>query len=220
MASGHVNRIYRPNTRLHRPTLRREESPCQLGAVHTRGVPDMAMIAYGNRHGASDPIATSRHFRSAAPLGTLKSPETGAHMRRREFIAALGGIAAMPVVARAQGERVRRIGILLAVSPDDTEFRAWINVFLQTLVQSGWAVGHNISVETRWGKGSAAEIRKHVAELAALAPDVILAHGASTVGPLLQATRTVPVVFPIVGDPVGAGFVESLARPGGNRYRS
>jgi putative ABC transport system substrate-binding protein len=118
--------------------------------------------------------------------------------------------------ARAAGRALRRIGILLSVSPDDAEFQAWIGALLQTLAQLGWTVGHNIQVDTRWARGSAAEIRRHAAELAALAPDVILAHGASAVGPLLQATRTVPVVFPIVSDPVGAGFVESLARPGGN----
>lgn len=137
-------------------------------------------------------------------------------MRRRNVLGMLGAAATWPLAARAQGERVRRIGILLAVSPEDTEFQAWIDAFLQALTQSGWAVGRNISVETRWGRGSAAEIRKHAAEFAALAPDVVVAHGASTVSLLLQATRTVPVVFPIAGDPVGAGFVESLARPGGN----
>ena len=140
-------------------------------------------------------------------------------MRRRDFIkvVAVGSAAALPRAVIAQPtERVRRIGILLAVSPSDTQFQTWIDVFLQTLAQSGWVVGRNISVDTRWARGSAAEIRRHATELVALAPDIILAHGASTVRPLLQSTRTVPVVFPIAGDPVGAGFVESLARPGGN----
>lgn len=138
-------------------------------------------------------------------------------MRRREFIGLAGGAVAWPLSARSQQvERVRRIGILLTVSPEDTEFQAWIGVFLQALALLGWTIGKNIRVEIRWARGSASEIHRHVAELVALAPDIILAHGASTVRPLLQSTRTVPVVFPIAGDPVGAGFVESLARPGGN----
>ena len=96
------------------------------------------------------------------------------------------------------------------------EFQAWVAAFLQELAQLGWTIGRNVRIDTRWATANAAEIRRHAAELVALAPDVILAHGDSTVGPLLQATRTVPIVFPIVSDPVGAGFVDSLARPGGN----
>jgi putative ABC transport system substrate-binding protein len=139
-------------------------------------------------------------------------------MRRREFISLLGGAAAVwPVVARAQqSERMRRIGIILPQAAGDREFQAWVAAFLQALAQLGWSIGHNVRIDTRWATTNAAEIRRHAAELAALAPDVILAHGDSTVGPLLQVTRTVPIVFPIVSDPVGAGFVDSLARPGGN----
>ena len=139
-------------------------------------------------------------------------------MTRREFISLLGGAAAVwPVVARAQqSERMRRIGIILPQAADDREFQAWVAAFLQALAQLGWSIGHNVRIDTRWATTNAAEIRRHAAELAALAPDVILAHGDSTVGPLLQVTRTVPIVFPIVSDPVGAGFVDSLARPGGN----
>jgi putative ABC transport system substrate-binding protein len=111
---------------------------------------------------------------------------------------------------------MRRIGILLATSADDMEFQAWVGAFLQALALLGWTIGRNMRIDTRWATANAGEIRRHAAELAALAPDVILAHGASTVGPMLQATRTVPIVFPIAGDPVGAGFVDSLARPGGN----
>ena len=139
-------------------------------------------------------------------------------MRRREFITLLGGAAAAwPLAARAQqAERVRRIGVLLPAAADDAEFQARVGAFLQGLALLGWTIGRNVRIDTRWATANAAEIRRHAAELAALAPDVILAHGASTVGPLLQATRTVPIVFPVVADPVGAGFVDSLARPGGN----
>jgi putative tryptophan/tyrosine transport system substrate-binding protein len=111
---------------------------------------------------------------------------------------------------------MRRIGVILAATADDAEFQVWLGAFLQGLQQSGWSIGQNVRIDTRWATSNAAGIRKHAAELAALAPDVILAHGASTVGPLLQVTRTVPIVSPVFGDPVGAGFVDSLARPGGN----
>ena len=137
-------------------------------------------------------------------------------MRRRAFITFLGGAAVLPLAARAQQpERVRRIAILLPAAADDPEFQARVGAFLQGLALSGWSIGRNVRIDTRWATPNAAEIRRHAAELAALAPDVILAHGASTVGPLLQATRTVPVVFPAIVDPVGAGLVDSLARPGG-----
>src|SRR5712691_2636591 len=111
---------------------------------------------------------------------------------------------------------MRRIGMLLPAAADDPEYQARVGAFLQALALLGWTIGRNVRIDTRWATATAADIRRHATELAALAPDVILAHGASTVGPLLQATRTVPIVFPIVGDPVGAGFVDSLARPGGN----
>jgi putative ABC transport system substrate-binding protein len=138
-------------------------------------------------------------------------------MRRREFITLLGGAAVWPLAARAQQpERMRRIGILLAATADDAEFQAWVGAFLQALALLGWTIGRNMRVDTRWATANAGEIRRQAAELAALAPDVILAHGASTVGALLQVTRTVPIVFPIATDPVAAGFVESLAQPGGN----
>src|SRR5262245_273935 len=138
-------------------------------------------------------------------------------MRRRDFIAALGGAAAMPLAAGAQqGERVRRIGILLPATADDAEFQAWVGSFLQGLQQSGWTIGRNVQIDTRWATANATAIRRHAAELVALAPDVILAHGTMTVGPSLEATHRVPIVFPVAADPVGAGFVNSLARPGGN----
>jgi putative ABC transport system substrate-binding protein len=139
-------------------------------------------------------------------------------MRRREFIRVVAGLAiAFPFAVRAQQpERMRRISLLLAATADDVEFQTWVGAFLQGLQQAGWSIGQNVRIDTRWATSNVAGIRKHAAELAALAPDVILAHGASTVGPLLQATRTVPIVAPVFGDPVGAGFVDSLARPGGN----
>src|SRR5215469_13296940 len=138
-------------------------------------------------------------------------------MRRREFIKVVAGLAvALPFAVRAQQpERVRRIGILLATTADDAEFQAWVGAFLQALALLGWTIGRNVRIDTRWATANAGEIRRHATELAALAPDVILAHGASAVGPLLQG-RTVPIVFPIATDPVAAGFVESLARPAGN----
>ena len=139
-------------------------------------------------------------------------------MRRREFITLLGGAAATwPLTAHAQqGERIRHVGILLPAAANDRDFQAWVATFLQTLAQLGWTDGRNVRIDTRWATTDAAAIRRHAAELAALAPDVILAFGSSTVGPLLQVTRTVPIVFPVAGDPVAAGFVDSLARPGGN----
>jgi putative tryptophan/tyrosine transport system substrate-binding protein len=139
-------------------------------------------------------------------------------MRRRHFITLLGGAAAWPLVARAQqGERVRRIGVLMAATADDPEYQPRMRAFQQGLTLLGWTEGRNLQVDTRWVGTNADDIRKHAVELAALAPDVILAgSGTTTVAPLLQATRTVPIVFVVVIDPVGAGFVASLARPGGN----
>ena len=139
-------------------------------------------------------------------------------MRRREFIGLLGGAAAAwPLPVRAQQpERMRRIAVLLPATSDNLDYQTWVGSFLQGLQQSGWTIGRNVQIDTRWATANAAAVRRHAAELVALAPDVILAHGAMSVGPLLEATRTVPIVFPIVADPVGAGFVDSLARPGGN----
>jgi putative ABC transport system substrate-binding protein len=137
---------------------------------------------------------------------------------RRELLAALGGAAlAWPFAAHAQqNERVRRIGVLMAMTADDPESQARLAAFAQGLQQSGWTVGQNVRVDYRWSSGNADNMRKYAAELVALAPDVILAHSSAAVAPLLQATRTVPIVFTTVADPVGAGYVDSLARPGGN----
>jgi len=138
-------------------------------------------------------------------------------MRRRAFITLLSCAAAWPLTARAQqGERVRRIGVLSPQSADDPELQARITAFAQGMQESGWIVGRNVQIEYRWGAGDADRVRRYAAELAALAPDVIVTSGGSTVQPLQQATRTIPIVFANVADPVGSGFVQSLSRPGGN----
>ena len=138
-------------------------------------------------------------------------------MKRRQFIALLGGAATWPLAARAQqADRMRRIGMMLPATADNAEYQARVGAFQQALAPLGWIVGRNARIDIRWATTNVADIRKHTAELVALAPDVIVAHGAATVGPLLQATRVVPVVFANVADPVGAGLVDSLARPGGN----
>jgi ABC-type uncharacterized transport system substrate-binding protein len=138
-------------------------------------------------------------------------------MRRREFITLLGGAAAWPLTARAQQpEPMRRIGVIMLQDANDPEGQARIVAFMQGLQQLGWTDGHNVRTDTRWGATNPDTVRKYAAELAALAPDVILTSGGSTMRPLLQATRTVPIVFVNVSDPVGLGVVDSLARPGGN----
>jgi putative ABC transport system substrate-binding protein len=138
--------------------------------------------------------------------------------RRREFITLLGGAAVtLPFAARAQqGERMRRIGALTPLAADDPQSHSRMTAFVQGLQQLGWTDGRNVRIDTRWSAADADRIRRNAAELVALAPDVILATGASTLAPLLQETRAVPMVFVVVTDPVGAGFVDSLARPGGN----
>jgi putative tryptophan/tyrosine transport system substrate-binding protein len=138
---------------------------------------------------------------------------------RRQFITLLGGttVIAWPLAAHAQQpERMRRIGELQAIAADDPEAQAQNAAFLQGLQQLGWTDGRNVHIDTRWAAGNANDARKYAAELVALAPDVIFATGDASVGPLLQATHNVPIVFAIVPDPVGAGFVDSLSRPGGN----
>jgi ABC-type uncharacterized transport system substrate-binding protein len=138
-------------------------------------------------------------------------------LRRREFITLLGGAAAWPLVARAQQrERVRRIGLLLPAAADDPEYQARVGAFLQGLQQSGWSLGQNVRIDTRWAGADADDTRRNAAELVAAAPDVILVNGGFQLGTLQRATRTVPIVFVNVSDPVGAGFVETLAQPGGN----
>jgi putative tryptophan/tyrosine transport system substrate-binding protein len=141
-------------------------------------------------------------------------------LSRREFITLLTGsaAAAWPLAAGAQqAERMRRIGVLTGgPRPDDPDAQANVGAFLRVMQQLGWADGGNLRIDYFWGRGQAEAIRKHAAELATLAPEVILASGTASLAPLLEATRIVPIVFVNVADPVGAGFVESLSRPGGN----
>jgi putative tryptophan/tyrosine transport system substrate-binding protein len=138
-------------------------------------------------------------------------------MRRRQFIAGLVGAAAWPVAARAQqSERMRRIGVLMNIAAYDPNAQDNVATFVHMLQQLGWTEGRNLRIDIRWAEGDAAEIRRHAADLVALAPDVIVSTGTAGMGPLLQATRTLPIVFANVADPVGAGFIDSMARPGGN----
>ena len=139
-------------------------------------------------------------------------------MKRREFITLLGGAAAWPFAARAQqSDHIRRIGILTGgLAEDDPEARPRVGAFVQALQQLGWTDGRNIQIEYRWGSGDIDKVRKYARELVAFAPDVILSGGTAALPIMLRATRDVPIVFVNVADPVGAGFVHSLARPGGN----
>jgi putative ABC transport system substrate-binding protein len=137
-------------------------------------------------------------------------------MQRREFITLIGSAAAAwPRAARGQ-QTIRRIGMLLPAAADDAEFQARVRAFLEGLQQSGWTIGQNVQIDTRWATTDVVEIRRHAAELAALAPDAILSASSPALAALQQTTRTVPIVFVNVVDPVGSGFVDSLARPGGN----
>src|SRR5262245_17286502 len=152
----------------------------------------------------------------------MNDPQPEGHMAsyigRRKFLATLGGAAAAwPLAARAQqGERMRRIGVLTPLAADDAEAQARNAAFLQGLSQLGWTVGQNLRIDYRWRALDRESARKYAAELVALAPDVILVNGSTMLSALEQVSRTVPVVFVQITDPVGAGFVESLARPGGN----
>jgi ABC-type uncharacterized transport system substrate-binding protein len=138
-------------------------------------------------------------------------------MRRREFITLVSAAVAWPLAARGQQpERMRRIGVLTGTAANDPEAQARHSAFVQGLAQLGWTDGRNVRVDARWTAGNAADARKYAAELVALAPDVILVGGGASIGALLQATHSVPIVFAFVPDPVGSGFVNSLARPGGN----
>src|SRR5215470_13024329 len=139
-------------------------------------------------------------------------------MKRRQFIGVLGGAAAWPLAARAQqGERLRHIGVLQGGGEkDDPRSQANTSAFVQALQQLGWTDGRNVKIDYRWPAGDADKARKYAAELVALAPDVILTVSSPSLTPVLQATRTVPIVFLAIVDPVGTGFINSLSRPGGN----
>src|SRR6516162_4896906 len=139
-------------------------------------------------------------------------------MKRREFITLLGGAATMwPLAARAQqAQRMRRIGVLMGLAATDAEGQARLAAFLQGLQEFGWAIGRNVIIDIRWSTGNNTDFRKYAMELVALGPEVILAYSSDVMAPLLQVTRTVPIIFAGVADPVGAGYVDSLARPGGN----
>jgi putative ABC transport system substrate-binding protein len=137
-------------------------------------------------------------------------------VKRREFITLVSAAAAWPLAARAQQERMRRIGALVNTAADSADGQARFAAFVHGLQQLGWTDGRNARLDVRWAAGDPERIRRYAAELVALAPDVILASGGTTLGPLRQVSRTVPTVFTGVSDPVGAGFVDSLARPGGN----
>ncbi|MBV8110725.1 MAG: ABC transporter substrate-binding protein [Hyphomicrobiales bacterium] len=139
-------------------------------------------------------------------------------MKRRTFITLLGGAAAAwPLAARGQqGDRMRRVGVLIPGASEDPVFQARLAAILEGLQQLGWVDGRNVRIDTRLGAGDADLLRKHAAELVALGPDVVMAYSSNAVPPLLQLTRAVPIVFAVVADPVGAGYVESLARPGAN----
>src|SRR5262249_25475359 len=152
----------------------------------------------------------------------MNDPQSEGHMAshigRRKFLAAVGGAAvAWPLAARAQqDERTRRVSVLMNVAADDPEGQMRIVAFVQGVQQSGWTNGHNVRIDTRWAADDAARFQRAAEELLALAPDVILASATPSVKALQQLTRTVPIVFANVGDPVAMGFVDSLARPGGN----
>jgi putative ABC transport system substrate-binding protein len=137
-------------------------------------------------------------------------------MERRAFITMLGGAAAWPLAVRAQGERMRRIGVMSVLLEKDPESVARRAVFEQALQALGWTVGRDVRIDYRWAGSDRATIQKFAAELAALGPDVILASGNIVIAPMLQATRTIPIVLTQAIDPVGSGFVRSMARPGGN----
>ena len=181
-----------------------------------------ADIAPASQMSAYDPKRTLTH--SDAPSNVLVwvggmrvSPRASVRMRRREFLGILGGAAAWPAALKAQqAEHVRHVGVFLGLEPDDAEAQARTMVFAQALQQLGWAVGHNLVIDTRLVGGEIDRYRRDAADLVALAPDVIISVGSALVAPLQQATRTIPIVFVNVPDPVGAGFVRSMAHPGGN----
>src|SRR5262249_39700658 len=167
---------------------------------------------------------TAAQAEAGSPFGGSASANAARHrrrgdrmIRRRDFITLLGGAAAWPLMVRAQqGERVRRIGVLVNFTADDAVSQGRLTAFVQGLQELGWTVGRNLQIDYRWGAGNVERYRTFAAELVALTPDILVTAGAPAVEALQRATRTVPIVFTSVTDPVGGGLVASLARPGGN----
>ena len=141
----------------------------------------------------------------------------GQIIKRREFITLLGGAAAWPLTARAQQpERMRRVGVLMGSAENDSEAQAWVAAFREALQKLGWTEGRNIRIDTRWASADVEAMQRFARELVALQPDLILSQSTPAVAALLQQTRTIPIVFALIANPVGSGFVASFARPGGN----
>src|SRR5215470_2269207 len=139
------------------------------------------------------------------------------HVERRKFLATLGGAAAWPLAAGAQpGERVRRVGVLMAYSESDREGQADVAAFREELQKLGWTDGRNLRIESRWAALDAGAMQRFAQELVALQPDLVLSNNTPTTAAMLRQTRTIPIIFASVADPVGSGFVASLSRPGGN----
>jgi putative tryptophan/tyrosine transport system substrate-binding protein len=164
-----------------------------------------------------------RRIRYVSPCRMLWSDVTGRNSmpirgtNRRAFIAALGGVAAWPLMADGQtSDQTRRIGVLLNLGPDDPETRARLTAFLEALRGFGWSEGRNLQIDYRWGMGDTNRHRTNAAEIIALAPDVILVHGSTIMAPVQRLTQKVPIVFVSVADPIAGGFVDGLSRPGGN----
>src|SRR5262245_36256158 len=164
-------------------------------------------------------VSSSSGCRSKDNTNATRPRRRGDRVKRREFITLFGGAATWPLAAAAQQPgSMRRVGVITGtgVDADDADMKVRFGAFAQALERLGWSQGRNVQIDYRFGSGNPENIRRHAVELAALAPDVILSSGAASVGPTLQATRTIPVVFVSVVDPVGAGFADSMAQPGGN----
>ena len=183
--------------------------PCQLRAKHSY----LLSSSCGFGTALLSALGDVWQGEGRGPSGAADLPHATSRIHQLTGGAATG----LPFAARAQQrERMRRIGVLLPGTANDLEFQTRLGAFVQALALLGWDIGRNVSIDTRWATSNSAELDRHARELAALAPDVILANGSAAAAPLLQATRTVPIVFAIAADPVGAGLVDSLARPGGN----
>jgi putative tryptophan/tyrosine transport system substrate-binding protein len=205
------------------PVERRAETKGSVDQQRTRRtqrrISVSKMLARIRQHIAAVDTQGGNRMRESCTYGSVRGARGNSrpYRDRREFITLLGGAAAAwPLATWAQDNRMRRIGVLMNLASDDAEGQARLAAFHQGLQQLGWTVGRNVQIDYRWGAGDADRIRKFAAELVALAPDVILSTGSPSAAALQQATRTVPIVFVTVVDPVSSGFVDSLARPGGN----